>query len=104
MQANRSLPLAATLSLLVFASSTLLAASPAQAYPGGDGAANRKGFDTCAAPSTSQMQGVVEQHALRFRRHLYRRRGARLLAAEPDRQLAQLVALIGGTWFRHTLG
>jgi hypothetical protein len=56
MHANRSLPLAATLSLLVFASSTLLASRPAQAYPGGGGAANGKGFDTCAAPSTSQMQ------------------------------------------------
>jgi hypothetical protein len=34
----------------------MLAAQPASAYPGGGGAFNGKGFDTCAAPSTSQMQ------------------------------------------------
>jgi len=34
----------------------MFAAQSAYAYPGGGGAFNGKGFDTCAAPSTSQMQ------------------------------------------------
>jgi hypothetical protein len=41
---------------LFLACSALLSLQPAQAYPGGGAAFNGKGFDTCAAPSTSQMQ------------------------------------------------
>jgi hypothetical protein len=44
------------LSSLFFAASVFFAAPPAQAYPGGGAAFNGKGFDTCAAPSTAQMQ------------------------------------------------
>jgi hypothetical protein len=48
--------MASLLAPLFLASSALLATQPAHAYPGGGGAFNGKGFDTCAAPSTSQMQ------------------------------------------------
>jgi Domain of unknown function (DUF1906) len=48
--------IATLLSSLFLASATLLAPQSAYAYPGGGGAFNGKGFDTCAAPSTSQMQ------------------------------------------------
>jgi hypothetical protein len=41
---------------LFLAASACLSSQPAYAYPGGGGAFNGKGFDTCAAPSTSQMQ------------------------------------------------
>jgi hypothetical protein len=44
------------LSSLFASCSVLLGAQPAHAYPGGGAAFNGKGFDTCAAPSTSQMQ------------------------------------------------
>lgn len=44
------------LSSLAVAVSAMLAAPAAYAYPGGGGAFNGKGFDTCAAPSASQMQ------------------------------------------------
>jgi hypothetical protein len=47
---------ASLLSSLFAATSALLATQPAHAYPGGGAAFNGKGFDTCAAPSTSQMQ------------------------------------------------
>jgi hypothetical protein len=47
---------ASLLSPLFLASSALFATQPAHAYPGGGAAFNGKGFDTCAAPSTSQMQ------------------------------------------------
>jgi hypothetical protein len=56
MQAMPSLSAAALLSAAVLASATLFATPSAYAYPGGGGAFNGKGFDTCAAPSTSQMQ------------------------------------------------
>lgn len=56
MQALSRSPIATLLPSLVLASSALLAALPAHAYPGGGAAFNGKGFDTCAAPSTSQMQ------------------------------------------------
>lgn len=56
MHATPSSSVATLLSSLVLASSTMLAAQSAYAYPGGGGAFNGKGFDTCAAPSTSQMQ------------------------------------------------
>lgn len=56
MHAMPSSSIATLLSSLALASATLLAAQPAHAYPGGGGAYNGKGFDTCAAPSTSQMQ------------------------------------------------
>jgi hypothetical protein len=41
---------------LFLAASACLSSQSAYAYPGGGGAFNGKGFDTCAAPSTSQMQ------------------------------------------------
>ena len=47
---------ASLLSSLVLASTASLVTVPAHAYPGGGGAFNGKGFDTCAAPSSSQMQ------------------------------------------------
>jgi len=60
MQAMPSTPtaplLSTLLSTLFFASNALLFAPSAHAYPGGGGAFNGKGFDTCAAPSSSQMQ------------------------------------------------
>lgn len=56
MHAMSSSSIATLLSSLVLASSTMLAAQSAYAYPGGGGAFNGKGFDTCAAPSASQMQ------------------------------------------------
>jgi hypothetical protein len=56
MQSMRSTALASLLPTLVLASATFLAAPQAAAYPGGGAAFNGKGFDTCAAPSTSQMQ------------------------------------------------
>lgn len=59
----QALPSSSTAALLstaflasLIASSSLLMAPAAHAYPGGGGAFNGKGFDTCAAPSTSQMQ------------------------------------------------
>lgn len=56
MQALTSASLPRLLSTFVLASSAFMLAQPAYAYPGGGGAFNGKGFDTCAAPSSSQMQ------------------------------------------------
>lgn len=56
MHALPSASIARLLSSFAIASSTLLLAQSATAYPGGRGAFNGKGFDTCAAPSSSQMQ------------------------------------------------
>jgi hypothetical protein len=56
MQALPSASIASLLSSLALATSTLLLAQPAYAYPGGGGAFNGKGFDACTAPSSSQMQ------------------------------------------------
>lgn len=56
MHAQSFSPLPCLLSAVAAAAFALLAAPPAYAYPGGGGAFNGKGFDTCAAPSTSQMQ------------------------------------------------
>jgi hypothetical protein len=55
MQAIRFSSLAALLSNIILATATFFAPPPAHAYPGGGGAFNGKGFDTCSAPSTSQM-------------------------------------------------
>lgn len=56
MQALSRSPIATLLPSVILASSALFAALPAHAYPGGGAAFNGKGFDTCAAPSTAQMQ------------------------------------------------
>jgi len=56
MQALSTKVTAKLLPPLFLAASALLSSQPAYAYPGGGGAFNGKGFDTCAAPSTSQMQ------------------------------------------------
>lgn len=55
MQAMPVSSVARRLSALILSSSALLLAQPAHAYPGGGGAFNGKGFDACAAPSTSAM-------------------------------------------------
>ena len=49
-------PKAAARLLPVLFAAALFATPSAQAYPGGGAAFNGRGFDTCAAPSTSQMQ------------------------------------------------
>lgn len=56
MQVLPSASIARLLSSLALAASCSLLSQPAYAYPGGGGAFNGKGFDTCAAPSSSQMQ------------------------------------------------
>ena len=56
MQAFRSTLIARLLSALILSPTVLLLAQPAYAYPGGGGAFDGKGFDTCGAPSSSQMQ------------------------------------------------
>jgi len=52
-----TLPRKAAAGLLPALFAAALFATPSvQAYPGGGAAFNGRGFDTCAAPSTSQMQ------------------------------------------------